>query len=138
MSFKDYVKEQEDLVILDQEKTKKQKVADLIRTMEDLNDEKFRGFAKEELGMEDAESEALVYKMLRDFLLASDSATDEIDAVGDIGIDDITVGGIDDIDDVAGDIEDVTGVDVDVEEVPTDVVDDEDDAEFADIDVEDI
>ena len=100
--------------------------------MEDLNDEKFRGFAKEELGMEDAESEALVYKMLRDFLLASDSATDEIDAVGDIAIDDIEVGGIDDIDDVAGDIEDVTGVDVDVAET------EEDATEFADLDVEEL
>jgi len=137
MSFKDYVKEQEELVVLDQEKTKKQKVADLIRTMEDLNDEKFRGFAKEELGMEDAESEALVYKMLRDFLLASDAV--EEPAMG--GLDDVSsvvdVDNVDDIgvDDVAGDIEDLTGVEVDVEEIPTD---DEDDAEFADLDVEDL
>jgi len=78
MSFKDYIKEQEDLIVLDQEKTKKQKIADLIRTMEDINDEKFHDFAVNELGMEEAEAEALVYKMLRDFLLTNDNDEDGI------------------------------------------------------------
>ena len=116
MSFKDYIKEQEELVILNKENDKKEKIADLIRSMEDLNDEKFHDFAVNELGMEESEAEALVYKMLRDFLLAGDKDEDAIpDAIDDeIAIDD----------EVAAD-----------DEV---AVDDAGEEEFADVDVEEV
>lgn len=132
MSFKEYVKEQEELVVLDQEKSKKQKVADLIRTMEDLNDEKFRGFAKEELGMEEPEAEALVYKMLRDFLLAGDKDEDGIpdalDGEGGEELGDLDgLGGLE----ALGDIE-IGGED---EEIPAE---DEEEEEFANIDVTEV
>ena len=78
MSFKEYIKEQEELQILDQEKTKKQKLADFFRSMEDLNDDKFREFAVNELGMEEEEAETIVYKMLRDFLLKNDEDGDGV------------------------------------------------------------
>jgi hypothetical protein len=120
MSFKNYVKEQEELVILDQEKTKKQKVADLIRTMEDLNDEKFRGFAKDELGMEEAEAEALVYKMLRDFLLAGDKDEDGIpDGIEDLDLD--------------ADALDIDDVELDVDELPVVGDEEEDDIEITEV-----
>ena len=101
MSFKEYIKEQEELQILDQEQTKKQKLADFFRTMEDLNDDKFRAFASDELGMEEDEAETIVYKMLRDFLLKDDKDEDGIpDEDGDMDIDDL------DTDDLASDLAD--------------------------------
>ncbi len=68
MSFSEYVKEQEELQILDQENSKRSKLADFLKTIDDLNDEKFKAFAMDELGMDGGEAEAVVYKMLRDFL----------------------------------------------------------------------
>ena len=71
-SFKQYMKELEELEIAKVEDNKNTKLADFIRTIEDLNDEKFRRFATDELGMSEEEAESIVYKMLRDFLLKFD------------------------------------------------------------------
>ncbi len=84
MSLKEYMREQEELKILDQEQTKKQKLADFFRTMQDLNDEKFKEFATNELGMDEEEAETIVFKMLRDFLLKNDEDEDGVpDDIGD-------------------------------------------------------
>ena len=100
-TFTDYIKEQEELQILNAEKTKKEKLADFIRTIEDLNDEKFKAFAVDELGMEDAEAETLAYKMLKAFLLANDQDGDgepdgDLEDLEDLG-DDIPLIGLDDV-----------------------------------------
>ena len=63
-SFQSYIKEQEELAIVKVEEDKKQKLADFIRKIDDLNDEKFHTFAVDELGMSEDEAESLVYKML--------------------------------------------------------------------------
>jgi len=126
MSFKKYVKEQEDLVIVNQEKSKKQKVADLIRTMEELNNEKFRDFAVNELGLEDAEAETIVYKMLRDFLLAGE-ANANVPAPMDTAPVDMDMGADMDMD-----------MDADMDaDMDTDMDDMEDDMEDMDDDMED-
>lgn len=87
MSFTAYLKEQEELKVKELELSKKEKVADFIRTIEDLSDSKFHDFAVKELGMEEDEAETIVYKMLRDFLLAGDKdedgIPDELMAMGD-------------------------------------------------------
>lgn len=97
MSFKDYVKEMEDLEITQAEDDRKAKIADFIRTIEDLNDEKFHSFAIDELGMDENEAEVVVYKMLRDFLLSGDKDED--------GIPDDLLGGDEDEVEVDGDEE---------------------------------
>jgi len=73
MSFKGYLKEQEELAIVKVEEDKKQKMADFIRKIDDLNDEKFHKFAVEELGMDPDEAETLAYKMLKAFLLKAET-----------------------------------------------------------------
>ena len=78
MSFKDYIKEQEELAIVQVEQGNKEKLVDFLKTIEELNDTKFHNFAIEELGMEEAEAETIVYKMLRDFLLKHDKDGDGI------------------------------------------------------------
>ena len=94
MSFTEYLKEQEELQIVQAEEGRKEKLADFVKTIEDLNDEKFRAFAIDELGMEEAEAEVVVYKMLRDFLLAGDKDGDgEPDELGA----ELELGGEDDL-----------------------------------------
>ena len=73
MSFKGYLKEQEELAIVKVEEDKKQKLADFIRKIDDLNDEKFHKFAVDELGMSEDEAETLAYKMLKAFLLKAET-----------------------------------------------------------------
>jgi len=107
MSFKEYIREQEELKLLDQEKTKKQKLADFFRSMQDLNDEKFHEFATDELGMDEEEAETIVYKMLRDFLLKNDENEDGIpDDIEDelLGDTDEVLDDLDDNDEVLDDL----------------------------------
>ena len=120
MSFKQYVKEQEELLMLSQETSKREKIADLIRTMEDINNEKLRDFAINELGMSEEEAEALVYKMLRDYLLAGDKEETIVPDEDDLGsIDAIDIDGgdefDDDMEDMGDDTDDIDG-NVDVED----------------------
>jgi len=132
MSFKQYVKEQEELLMLSQETSKREQIADLIRTMEDINNEKLRDFAISELGMSEEEAEALVYKMLRDYLLASDKEETIVPDEDDLGsIDAIDIGGEDDFEDDMGDM-DMGNIDADVDadvedDVDADVEDDVED-----------
>lgn len=72
ISFKGYIKEQEELALVKVEEDKKQKLADFIRKIDDLNDEKFHKFAIDELGMSEPEAETLAYKMLKAFLLKAE------------------------------------------------------------------
>lgn len=78
MSFKDYLNEQEELVVVQAEDERNTKLADFIKTMDDLNDEKFHDFAVNELGMGESEAETLVYQMLKKFLVAHDEDGDGI------------------------------------------------------------
>lgn len=78
MSFTQFLNEMEEERVRELELSKKEKVADFIRTIEGLTDEKFRDFAVNELGMDDTEADTIVYKMLRDFLLAGDKDEDGI------------------------------------------------------------
>jgi len=82
-SFQSYIKEQEELAIVKVEEDKKQKLADFIRKIDDLNDEKFHRFAIDELGMSEPEAETLAYKMLKAFLLKAEDepaiVPDELD-----------------------------------------------------------
>ena len=95
MSFKEYLQEQEDLIVVQAEADKKEKLANFIRTVEKLNDEAFHAFAKEELGMEEDEAETLAYKMLKAFLTTNDENEDGIP-------DDLLVGGDEDDEDGEG------------------------------------
>lgn len=101
MSFKGYLKEQEELAIVKVEEDKKQKLADFIRKIDDLNDEKFHTFAVDELGMSEDEAETLAYKMLKAFLLKAEAepeiVPDELgldlgDAEGEEGLGDDLAG----------------------------------------------
>jgi len=78
MSLMQYMKEQEELVILQKDNENKTKLADFIRTIDDLNDERFKEFAIDELGMSEDEAETIVFKMLKDFLLTNDKDEDGI------------------------------------------------------------
>jgi len=81
MSFKKYIKEYEELEIETQENDKLNKIAEFIRSVEDLNNDKFRSFAIDELGMDDTEADTVIYKMLRDFVLSStDDISDDVEA----------------------------------------------------------
>jgi len=77
MTFSSYLKEQEVIAIQQEESNKMEQVADFFRTMEDLNDDKFRNFAVNDLGLSEEESETIVYKMLRDFLLKDEAPKSE-------------------------------------------------------------
>jgi hypothetical protein len=85
ISFKGYLKEQEELAIVKVEEDKKQKMADFIRKIDDLNDEKFHKFAVEELGMDPDEAETLAYKMLKAFLLKAEDEPEIVPA--ELGLD---------------------------------------------------
>ena len=78
MSLMQYMKEQEELVILQKDDENKTKLADFIRTIDDLNDDRFKEFATDELGMSEDEAETIVFKMLKDFLLTNDKDEDGI------------------------------------------------------------
>ena len=116
ISFKNYIKEQEELAIVKVEEDKKQKLADFIRKIEDLNDEKFHKFAIEELGMSEPEAETLAYKMLKAFLLKAEEEPEivpdelglDLSDGGDIGMED-------DLSGIGGDEEDLGSEDDDEE-----------------------
>ena len=129
-TFKDYLKEQEELTILSAEKDKKEKLVSLFRDMEDLNNDKFREFAINEIGLSEEEADTIVFKMLRDFLLkdAESEVSDELDdEEGDLE-------GLGDIAD--GDIDDTPLLDVDDDD--TEEIPDEEDVEVSDDEEEDL
>ena len=76
MSFQEYLKEQDELMIIQADDERKSKISDFVKTIEDLNDEKFKDFAVNELGMSEDEAQVVVYKMLRDFILSNDKDGD--------------------------------------------------------------
>ena len=102
-SFQKYLKEQEELALVKVEEDKRQKLADFIRKIDDLNDEKFHRFAIEELGMEEPEAETLAYKMLKAFLLANDKNQDGIPDTGVDELEDALGGEVEDLGDEMGD-----------------------------------
>ena len=113
MSFKNYLKEQEELQIVQAEEDSKSKLVNFIKTIENLNDEKFRQFAVDELGMTSDEAETVVYKMLRDFLLTNDDGGAEIS--DEVGLDDLgglgdELGGLGDTEDVGDEFGDDIGI----------------------------
>jgi len=121
MSFKKYLREQEEVAILKVENDKKSKLVDFIKTIDDLNDSKFKEFAVSELGMTDDEADTVVFKMLKDFLLKGDTT--------DIADDDI--GGVEfkPTDDDNTDYEEFMGGD---DEEYDDIPDDEDEEDMED------
>jgi hypothetical protein len=87
-SFQSYIKEQEELAIVKVEEDKKQKLADFIRKIDDLNDEKFHAFAVDELGMSEDEAETLAYKMLKAVLLKAEAEPEIVPDELDIDVSD--------------------------------------------------
>jgi hypothetical protein len=124
VSFKGYLKEQEELAIVKVEEDKKQKMADFIRKIDDLNDEKFHKFAVDELGMDPDEAETLAYKMLKAFLLKAEEEPDIIPT--ELGLD-LGDGGALGLGDELGDDEDDLDAIGGEEEI---VVDDEEDEDW--------
>jgi len=74
MNFKQYLKEHDEIELVKTEDDKKTRLTDFIRTIDELNNDKFKEFATNELGMDGMEAETIVYKMLKDFLLKNDNS----------------------------------------------------------------
>lgn len=73
MSFKQYIKEQEEQEIVNQEQEIKDKISDFFKNTEDLTSEKFNEFVETELDMDEEAAEEIVFNMLRDMLLSNES-----------------------------------------------------------------
>ncbi len=78
-SFKNYLKEQEELEIIQGETEQRNKIVDLIKSIEKFND------AAKELGKDEGEAEQLIYDMLRDYLAKEDASS--VPPMDDLGID---------------------------------------------------
>ena len=94
MSFKSFLREQEEAAIAQIEMEKNNRIVDALKTIEDLNSDKFKTFAVSELGMSPEEADTVVYKMLRSYLLKDDGI--DIEEPIDIGEVDVDIDNLED------------------------------------------
>ena len=131
MSFKKFLKECGELEALKVEEDKNTQLVDYIKQIEELNNDTFRDFAVNTLGMTEDEADTVVYKMLRDYLL-KDEADSALEDELPLDIDAEEIDGDEEV--IALDLD----AEIDVDEEPLPVDDDEDfDVEVDEEDLED-